>query len=91
MIEFNNNIRCIEINRFLYKSCPQTGFNNNIRCIEICNPLSSSYFFLCLITTLDVLKSDRYMFIFRRAYSLITTLDVLKFFKAPSTLLYANV
>ncbi len=34
LLGFNNNIRCIEIMKWMTAICNET-FNNNIRCIEI--------------------------------------------------------
>ena len=58
--EFNNNIRCIEINKWSFSWQNRIRFNNNIRCIEIRTIVFYLMLDLRLITTLDVLKSIIY-------------------------------
>ena len=39
-LEFNNNIRCIEIAAATAANASMAKFNNNIRCIEIMKPIN---------------------------------------------------
>ncbi len=50
-VQFNNNIRCIEIDIFESEFLNKCWFNNNIRCIEIGNSKDAFLNGTRLITT----------------------------------------